>query len=116
MDPIIITIDGKEVAVRASGATYIRYKNVFKRDLFKEFAAFEVAENGEVPEGALETLIRAGYIMAEQAEPSGLSFDEWCDQFSFIGLAKDIPQIAGILTNDKQTIDEAKKKSTQSAR
>lgn len=115
MEPTILTIDGKAVAFRASGATYLIYKSKFKRDLFKEFQAFEEGE-GELSEGVMETLFRAGYVMAEQANPSGLSFEDWCDQFSFIGLARDIPKVAQILVADKATTEEAKKKNLQSGK
>lgn len=112
-----IMIDGIEVALHSSGATYIQYKSEFGLDLFKEFAKFEKTE--DEPDGsAIESLTRAAYVMAKQAyyiehaagEPFP-SFIDWCDQFSFLGLAKDIPKVAPILMADRQTTEEAKKKN-----
>lgn len=126
----IITIDGIEVALHSSGATNILYKSEFQRDLFKDFAkvqeiaidAVRAEENGEEYDAedseASEMLTRAAYIMARQAYAAAHatggsfpSFLEWCDQFSLIGLARDIYQVAPVIVADRQTQEEAKKKN-----
>lgn len=109
-----LSIDGQEVAFRCSGATYILYRSKFKKDLFKEFTTWGTDEDGELPEGGLEMLIRAGYIMNKQANPEEQrDFEEWCDQFSFLGLAQDIPQVAELLIEDRRQTAEAKKKKLE---
>ena len=82
----IVRIDGKDVALRASGATYIRFRNMFHKDLFVELQKMSenVSEDGAMPEGAIEVLLQATYVMATQATPKlkETSFEDWLDQFS----------------------------------
>lgn len=116
----IITIDGIEVALRCSGATPILYRSQFKGDLIAEFNHIYM-KNGEgedkgdyLPEGAIELLIKAAYIMARQGDPKEKrSFEEWADQFSLMGLTNDLGRIAEILIEDEQTTEEPKKNTEE---
>lgn len=110
-----ITIDGKDVALKCTGATSILYRREFKKDLFVEFNKYaNSAQEGSIPEGALDMLEEAAYIMAKQANPNERrDFIEWLDQFNMMGLVNDIAQIAEIIVEDRKAIDEPKKKSDQ---
>lgn len=110
-----ITIDGIDVALKCSGATSVLYRKEFGKDLFVEFNKYarEVGD-GEIPEGAIDMLEEAAYIMAKQANPDDKrDFVTWLDQFNMMSLINDISQIAEIIVEDRRTIDEAKKKSDQ---
>ena len=64
-----ITIDGKEVALKCTGATSILYRREFGKDLFVEFNKYaQAAQDGNVPEGAIDMLEEACYIMNKQAK------------------------------------------------
>ena len=116
----IITIDGIEVALRCSGATPILYRSQFQGDLIAEFNHIYM-RNGEgedkgdyLPEGAIELLIKAAYIMARQGDPKERrSFEEWADQFSLMGLTNDLGRIAEILIEDEKTTEEPKKNTEE---
>lgn len=115
-----ITIDGIEVALRCSGATPILYRTTFKGDLLVEFNRL-VLRNGEdedktdtLPDGAIELLIKAAYIMARQGDPKEKrTFEEWADQFSLMGLTNDIGKVAEIIIEDDETIEEPKKNTEE---
>lgn len=116
MSEKIIKIDGKEVALRSSGATYIKYRNCFKEDLFVALQKMsEVSEDGELADGAADTLMKAMYIMAVQADPkkTPVGFEEWLDQFSMLGPINAAGEIYSLLLDDQTTLDEAKKKDSQ---
>ena len=116
----IITIDGIEVALRCSGVTPILYRSQFQGDLIAEFNHIYM-RNGEgedkgdyLPEGAIELLIKAAYIMARQGDPKERrSFEEWADQFSLMGLTNDLGRIAEILIEDEKTTEEPKKNTEE---
>lgn len=110
-----ITIDGKDVALKCTGATSILYRREFGKDLFIEFNKYaNSAQDGEIPEGALDMLEEAAYIMAKQANPNEKrDFIAWLDQFNMMALIQDIAQIAEIIVEDRKTIDEPKKKNDQ---
>lgn len=113
-----ITIDGIDVALKCTGATSVLYRREFGKDLFVEFNKYAKNvndnEDGAIPEGAIDMLEEAAYIMAKQANPSEKrDFVAWLDQFNMMALVQDIAKVAEIIVEDRLTIDEAKKKSDQ---
>lgn len=111
-----IIVDGIPVQMKSTGATYIKYRNAFHKDLFKELQAIgQAVQDGEqMPEGAVETLLRAAYIMAQQATPSDKrSFEEWLDQFSLLGSIENVQGVYALLLADRETLEEPKKKNDQ---
>lgn len=117
-----ITLDGIEVALRASGATPILYRTLFHKDLIVSFNKLILRQGedqdetnpDELPDGAIELLMEAAYVMARQADKNERRpFEEWLDQFSFMGLAQDVGKVADILIDNDETIDEAKKNEDQ---
>ena len=112
----VITIDGKDIKCRCSAATYIKYRSVFKEDLFTELQkmASQIGDDGAIPEGALATLFQAAYIMALQGDPKlKVDFETWIDQFDLIGSIQGVQEIYPLLLGDHETIEEPKKKEEQ---
>lgn len=112
----IITIDGKDFNCRCSAATYIKYRSIFKEDLFTQMQdlAKNIGEDGTIPEGAVAMLLQATYVMALQGDPKmKVSFEEWLDQFSLMGPMNGMQGVYELLLGDQQGIDEAKKKNDQ---
>ena len=113
-----ITLAGIDVDLKCTGATSVLYRREFGKDLFVEFNKYakniEDGEKGEIPDGAIDMLEEAAYIMAKQAKPSEKrDFVAWLDQFDMMELVQDIGQVAEIIVGDRKTIDEPKKKSDQ---
>lgn len=108
-----IMIDGQTVAVRCSAATYVLYREEFKKDLFAELnrIAGAIGDGETIPEGAIDTLLKATYIMAKQAAPTKASYVEWLDQFDLMGGIDGIQAVYSFLLDDRETIAEAKKKN-----
>lgn len=114
MSERIVMIDGKEVALRCSGATYIKYRNEFKSDLFVELQKFADTEDGNLPDGAMETLLRATYVMAKQADKKIKdSFEDWLDQFDLLGSVTGLQDALELIMGSNLTLDEAKKNNEQ---
>lgn len=111
-----ITIDGIDVALKCTGATSVLYRKEFGKDLFVEFNKYAktVGEDGEIPEGAIDMLEEAAYIMAKQANPNDKrDFITWLDQFNMMALIQDIAQVADIIVEDRKAVIEPKKQSDQ---
>lgn len=114
MSERVVVIDKKEVALRCSGATYIKYRNEFKSDLFVELQKFSDNETGMLPDGAMETLLRATYVMAKQADKNiKENFEDWLDQFDLIGSVSGLQDVLELITGSNLTLDEAKKNNDQ---
>ncbi len=110
-----LKIGDKTIPMLANGATPLRYRLVFKKDIIEEF---QLAENdyskvtNSVPELA--------FIMAKQAEASQggedlnlLSFDKymaWMEQFEPMDLIYASDDIIDLYMGNNQTSSESKKK------
>lgn len=114
MSERIVHIDGKEVALRCSGATYIKYRNEFKGDLFTELQKFSEGDGNTLPDGAMQTLLQATYIMAKQKDPSiKENFEDWLDQFDLMGSVSGLQDVLELIAGNNLTLEEAKKNKDQ---
>ena len=112
----VIKIGDKDVKLRSSAATYIKYRRVFKEDLFKTLQDMtkEIGEDGNIPDGAVAVLLQAAFIMAGQADPKMTNdIDTWLEQFELMDSINGIQGVFEMLMGDQVTIDEAKKKNDQ---
>lgn len=111
----IIKIDGIDVALKCTGATSVLYRKEFGKDLFVEFNKYakNIGEDGEIPEGAIDMLEEAAYIMAKQANPNVKDYLSWLDQFNMMALIQEIAQVADIIVEDRKTVIEPKKENDQ---
>lgn len=112
----VIQIGNKDIKLRSSAATYIKYRRVFKEDLFKTLQDMtkQIGEDGDIPDGAVAILLQAAYIMAGQADPKMTSdIETWLDQFELLDSINGIQGVFEMLMGDQVTIDEAKKKNDQ---
>lgn len=112
----VIKIGDKDIKVKSSAATYIKYRRIFKEDLFRTLQDMtkDIGDDGTIPEGAVATLLQAAYVMAQQADPKITNdFEIWVDQFELLDSINGIQDVFGMLMGDQVTIDEAKKKNDQ---
>lgn len=109
-----VTIDGVNVALKCSAVTYIKYRALFHEDLFTglQKVGAQIQDGEALPDGAVEILLKATYIMALQGNPKERrSFEEWLDQFSLKGSLDGIGEVYDILLGDEETIEDPKKKN-----
>ena len=112
-----VKIDGKDVALKATGATAVFYQEIFKSDLLKI-----MTDAGIDPSAVqLDTISKLAFILAKQGE--GASFDEfqsmserdyivWADQWSFSGINEAAADIVAALTGSNKATAELKKTET----
>lgn len=117
-----IKIDGKKVALKCSGATYILYMEEFNEDLFTGFAKYidfvSDPNATELPPGSIKMLEQAAFIMAKEAEQKeegnpeeNEKFINWMDRFTMMGLINELGQIGDLMIQDRDQQAEAKKKN-----
>ena len=111
-----IKIGEKSIPMLANGATPIRYRMVFGRDIISEF------ENVQTDSGKATTSIsELAFIMAKQAEAQNEhrpmttlnqeSFIEWLEQFEPLDVVLAIDEIVDLYLGNEKTLSEAKKKA-----
>ena len=111
-----VTIDGTEVAFKASAAIPRIYRVKFHRDIYKDLRALEkaVGKNSEDDSGldvfSLEMFENIAYIMAKHADPSiPDTAEEWLDQFNTFSIYQVLPELIELWGLNVQTDVQSKK-------
>ena len=105
-----IKIADKLVALKTTGATLLRYKMQFGKDLLTELIKLEDAyKKGEFRIGEIdfEFFFNILWIMAKTANPEIKSLVEWLDDFDDFPILEILPNVIEMLSN---LIGIAKKK------
>ena len=96
----IIKIGDKEVALKTTGATLLRYKIQFGKDLLTELIKLDGAyKDGELqPEKIdFEVFFNILWIMAKTADPSIKPPVEWLDEFEEFPILEVLPKVMEML-------------------
>lgn len=113
-----ITVDGKEVTLRASAAVPRLYRIKFRRDIILDMQAVARAvedkdQTGQdIPLEALELFENMAYIMAKHGDKDAVpdSPDEWLEEFSTFSIYKIFPVLKALWEGNMEALDVAKKK------
>ena len=113
-----ITVDGKEVTLRASAAVPRLYRIKFRRDLILDMQAVARAMEDkdktgqDLPLEALELFENMAYIMAKHGDKDAVpdSPDEWLEEFSTFSIYKIFPVLQALWEGNMEALDVAKKK------
>lgn len=108
----IITIDGRQVPFRSTGALLLRYKAQFQRDALKDIVKLypliqkcKELKDAEDPEAALnildgldmQTLYNFVWVMAKAADPAIPHLDAWLDGFGTFPIMDIISELSELL-------------------
>lgn len=114
-----ITIDGREVAFKASAAIPRIYRMKFHRDIFKDLRDLEKSIDKNDPENSsldlfsLEMFENIAYVMAKHADANiPDTSEEWLDGFNTFSIYQVLPQLIELWSLDVQTDISAKKSSS----
>ncbi len=102
----MIKIGDKEVALRTTGATLLRYKMQFGKDLLTELIKLDGAyQNGELRAEKLdfEMFFNILWVMAKTANPDIKPPIEWLDEFEEFPIMEILPEVMILLTNLMRT-------------
>ena len=102
----MIKIGEKEVALRTTGATLLRYKMQFGKDLLTELIKLDGAyQNGELQAEKLdfEMFFNILWVMAKTATPDIKPPIEWLDEFEEFPIMEILPEVMVLLTNLMRT-------------
>lgn len=108
----IILIDGKEVKLKATASTIIRYRNKFHSDLISDMGTISASlkeSEDNIPAGVLEMFLNLSYTMAKQADPT-ITDDplEWLDSFDIFPMEEVMPQVIALWADSQKLSVEAK--------
>lgn len=117
----IIEVGGKQVKFRATGATPIHYRNLFRRDflaemqkLVEEKEAIDAGDSKQYSITSLESFENIAYIMARSGAGNPSDFpptpEDWLDGFDMFNIYEVLPQIIELWGINQKTLSERKKK------
>lgn len=112
-----ITIDGQEIAFKASAAIPRIYRLKYGRDIFKDLSKLEmgVKENNEgqstLDIESLELFENIAFVMAKHADPSICEdTSEWLEQFNTFSIYQVLPQLIELWGLNVKSESEQRKK------
>jgi hypothetical protein len=111
----ILTIDGRQVKFKSTGAYLLRYKAQFGRDALQDIFRLRsvIDSKGQIKNIDtidLEVFYNLIWTLAKTADPSIPPPLEWLDEFSEFPLAEIVPEITDMIFSSLGTTVEPKKK------
>lgn len=110
----ILTIDGRQVKFKSTGAFLLRYKAQFGRDALQDIFKLQgvIGDNKITNIDALdlEVIYDLVWTLAKTADPNILPPLEWLDEFSEFPLVEIIPEITDMIFSCLGSTVQSKKK------
>lgn len=111
----ILTIDGRQVKFKSTGAFILRYKAQFGRDALQDIFKLQNAidNNGQIQDVSaldLEIIYNLVWVLAKTADPSIPPPMEWLDTFGEFPLVEIVPEVIDLIFSSLGTTVEPKKK------
>lgn len=117
----IIDINGQKVKFKATAATPIHYRNMFRRDMLQDMQNLyeeneEKKKDGshEFSIGSLESFEKIAYIMAQSGAGNPEDFppspEEWLDNFNMFSIYEVLPELIELWGINQKTLSGRKKK------
>lgn len=108
----LVKIGNVEKVFRANGATPIKYRNAYSgADFFKDVMSMRDIDENNLTDQNVETIEKVAFVMCEDSNKPGMTFERWLEQFELFDLIMAIPSIIEIITGnlDTQNITDASK-------
>lgn len=116
-----VTIDGKDIKLKATGTTPVIFQEVFGVDLLLELNGKGLSESVAEQSTVTYRLHQLTYVMNRQAEGADFrtiindgkeAYMNWLDEFSWGGLTKVAMEALSVFNGDAQPTAELKKTPT----
>lgn len=107
-----IKIGERTIPMSANGATPIRYRMIFGKDLISEFQSIE--SNYSI---AMDTISELAFVMAQAGAKADMdklnktSYVDWLEQFEPFDITNASEEIIDLYMGNAQTTSEVKKKA-----
>ena len=111
----ILTIDGRQVKFKSTGAFLLRYKAQFGRDALQDILKLQGAIDNKnqiknIDALDLEVFYNLVWTLAKTAEPNLPPPMEWLDTFSEFPLVEILPEVMDMIMSCLQPTATSKKK------
>lgn len=115
----VLNIGGKEIKMKSTAGTMMRYRNNFNRDFIKDLVKLQgklsdKLEKGEEFEALdLDLFEKIAWCMAKTADDSIPDIEHWLDEFDTFDIMQVLPELMNLLVANMEQINIKKKLEAQ---
>ena len=111
----VLNIGNKEIKMKSTAGTMMRYRNQFNRDFIKDLMHLKDSMQDKVDKGTELDLVDLGifekiaWCMAKTADDNVPDIEHWLDEFDTFDIYQVLPEIMGLLVANMEQIGSKKK-------
>lgn len=115
----VLNIGGKEVRMKSTAGTMMRYRNNFNRDFIKDLVKLQTRLNDKIEKGQefealdLDLFEKIAWCMAKTADNSIPDIESWLDEFDTFDIMQVLPELMNLLIANMEQINDKKKLEIQ---
>lgn len=110
----VLTIGGKEVKLKSTAGTMMRYRNYFNRDFIKDLMNLQGKLNEKIENGTefealdLAMFEKIAWCMAKTADDTIPDIEHWLDDFETFDIMAVLPDIMNLLVANMEQLNKKK--------
>lgn len=114
----VLNIGGKEIKMKSTAGTMMRYRTNFNRDFIKDMVKLQnklssrLDSNEQFEAIDLDIFEKIAWCMAKTADNDIPDIEHWLDSFETFDIMEVLPQIMGLLVANMEQINSKKKLQT----
>lgn len=114
----VLNIGGKQIKLKSTAGTMMRYRNNFNRDFVKDLIALQEKliakkEQGKELEALdLDMFEKIAWCMAKTADDNIPDIEHWLDDFETFDIMQVLPEIMTLLVANMEQINKKKLEAT----
>lgn len=118
----ILKIGNKEIKMKSTAGTMMRYRNYFNRDFLKDLISLQEKMKAKTETGLqfeaidLDMFEKIAWSMAKTADDNIPPIENWLDEFETFDIMQVLPQIAELLIQNMEQVNTPKRANRTSNR
>jgi len=114
-----LNIGGKQVRMKSTAGTMMRYRNYFNRDFIKDLVKLQTKLTDKLETGQefealdLDLFEKIAWCMAKTADNSIPDIENWLDEFETFDIMQVLPELMNLLVANMEQINDKKKLEVQ---
>lgn len=115
----VLNIGGKEIKMKSTAGTMMRYRNNFNRDFIKDLVKLQTKLTDKLETGQefealdLDLFEKIAWCMAKTADNSIPDIEHWLDEFDTFDIMQVLPELMNLLVANMEQINSKKKLEAQ---
>lgn len=111
----VLNIGGKEIKMKSTAGTMMRYRNNFNRDFIKDLVTLQGKLVDKLDKGTefealdLDMFEKIAWCMAKTSDDSIPDIEHWLDEFETFDIMQVLPEIMELLVANMEQINAKKK-------